>query len=184
MKRKLSRLLALTVSVEKIMVRMSWPWDVPKPVRSTTARQPWSGAAKRGSAPPCSREGQKIGHTGERILDINTGRLEDLGSTEEDAVAVYAINVEEVLLGAKLDALLEERGRFSGEHGLVDDTRSTKEKEVTGNTRVFLRADWLERKVSFVLRGGRPAAETNRWRRDLRGGARQSESRSKCSRGG
>ena len=43
-KRNDSKLLALTVSVEKIMVRTSWPWVVPKPVRSTTARQPASGA--------------------------------------------------------------------------------------------------------------------------------------------
>lgn len=44
MKRKLSMLLAETVSVEKIMVLMSCPCEVPKPVRRTTARQPPSGA--------------------------------------------------------------------------------------------------------------------------------------------
>ena len=43
MKRKDSRLLALTLSVLKSIVRMSWPCAVPKPVRRTTARQPPSG---------------------------------------------------------------------------------------------------------------------------------------------
>ena len=43
MKRKDSRLLALTRSVLKSIVRTSWPCAVPKPVRRTTARQPPSG---------------------------------------------------------------------------------------------------------------------------------------------
>ena len=42
-KRKDSRLLALTLSVLKSIVRMSWPCAVPKPVRRMTARQPPSG---------------------------------------------------------------------------------------------------------------------------------------------
>lgn len=43
MKRKDSKLLAVTRSVEKIMVRTSWPWAVPNPVRTTTPRHPPSG---------------------------------------------------------------------------------------------------------------------------------------------
>jgi hypothetical protein len=43
MKRKLSTLFAVTRSVEKIIVRTSCPWDVPKPVFRTTAKQPPSG---------------------------------------------------------------------------------------------------------------------------------------------
>ena len=43
MKRKESRLLALTLSVLEINVRTSWPCAVPIPVRKMTARQPPSG---------------------------------------------------------------------------------------------------------------------------------------------
>ena len=43
MKRKDSKLLAETRSVEKIIVRTSWPWEVPNPVRCTTPRHPPSG---------------------------------------------------------------------------------------------------------------------------------------------
>ena len=43
MKRKDSRLLALTLCVLKSIVQTSWPCAVPKLVRRTTARQPPSG---------------------------------------------------------------------------------------------------------------------------------------------
>ena len=43
MKRKDSRLLALTLCAGKHCVRTSWPCAVPKPVRRMTARQPPSG---------------------------------------------------------------------------------------------------------------------------------------------
>ena len=43
MKRKDSRLLALTLSVLESIVRTSWPCAVPKPVRRMTARRPLSG---------------------------------------------------------------------------------------------------------------------------------------------
>mmetsp|Transcript_20169 Transcript_20169/g.50755 ORF Transcript_20169/g.50755 Transcript_20169/m.50755 type:complete len:206 (+) Transcript_20169:2682-3299(+) len=43
MKRPVSALLAVMRSVEYRMVRISWPWALSKPVRSTTARHPPSG---------------------------------------------------------------------------------------------------------------------------------------------
>ena len=48
MNKKLSKLLAETRSVEKIIVRTSWPCVVPNPVLRTTARQPPSGVTLEG----------------------------------------------------------------------------------------------------------------------------------------
>jgi hypothetical protein len=45
--KKLSTLFAETLSWEKSMVLTSCPWVVPKPVLSTTARHPSSGADRQ-----------------------------------------------------------------------------------------------------------------------------------------
>lgn len=44
MNKKDSLLLAVTVSVEKIIVLINCPWEVPKPVLNTKAKHPPSGA--------------------------------------------------------------------------------------------------------------------------------------------
>ena len=70
MKRKDSVLFAETRSVEKIIVRTSWPCAVPKPVRTTTPRQPPSGVFTGDGISPvrCKFSGssQKIN---KRVLD-------------------------------------------------------------------------------------------------------------------
>lgn len=95
---------------------------------------PESGAENDGEATTVGRR--------ERVRRVcNAGRLEDLGTTEEDRVAVDAVDVEAVRARTEFDGFLQERGRLAGEHGLVDDGGSTKQQEVARDARIFFGAD-------------------------------------------
>ena len=105
----------------------------------------------------------------ERVRRVcNAGRLEDLGTTEEDRVAVDAVDIETVRARTEFDRFLQERGRLAGEHGLVDDGGSAKQKEVARDARVFFGADCECFQISDMdlrrlkTQDGRDCAETAR----------------------
>ena len=110
MKRKDSRLLALTLCVLKSIVQTSWPCAVPKLVRRTTARQPPSGV-----------------HAGSPGLDCRT--LVPPNSTA--GLCTPSSRDENPPPTAR--SILQERRRFTREHGLIDDARATDEQRVGRN---------------------------------------------------
>ena len=102
MKRKDSKLFAETRSVEKIIVRTSWPCEVPNPVCRMTARHLPSGAP--------TRKWQVRQHpkdTANRLTSATC--LQHLRSAEQDRTIGCAVYVELFIGLPQLNGLLQQR---------------------------------------------------------------------------
>lgn len=173
MKRNDSRLFADTRSVENIIVRTSWPCVVPKPVRSTTPRQPPSGVL-----PAYQWQDQP-----NEVYTYATRRrtpwssLEYLRAGEEDSIPVLTVHVKLLVPFQQLDRFLEQRCGLAGEHGFIDNARALDEEDIGRDRGFVLLTDCnhdVRRRESRYMIGN----VTYRWRQRRREAARRSERRS------
>jgi hypothetical protein len=67
--------------------------------------------------------------------------LQSLGSRKENTVPVCTVHVQSVTPFPQLDTLLQQRRRFTRQHGLVDDAGTAEEEKIARDSRIRFGAD-------------------------------------------